>query len=104
MSHYRSLLELAFASQFLLRLFQNSLVDHAIEGEFFIDDTGADVFIEHDLNAVLGYGEIGGIAGAEQIVSTVDDVGLAFESAGEAGLDRFLLVVTWRPACPESSL
>jgi hypothetical protein len=65
MEHYGLLPQLAFRFEFLLCLFQNSVIDNAIESKFFVDDAGADVFVEHDLDAVLSDREIGGITWAE---------------------------------------
>src|SRR5581483_10962860 len=41
---------------------------------------------EHDLDAVVCDGEIGGPAGAEKVVGTIDHVGFAFETRAIAGL------------------
>src|ERR1051325_10219033 len=45
------LLQLSFGAEFLLGNFQDPVVDHAIDREVLIDEAGANVFIEHLLNA-----------------------------------------------------
>ena len=39
-------------------LFQHSIIDHPIKGKLAVDQTGADIFIEHLLNARDGNGKI----------------------------------------------
>ena len=82
-----------FVAQLLLRLFKDAVVDDAVESEFLIDQSGADVFVEHDLDAVLGDREVGGVARTEEIVGAAGDIRISCESGGKAGLDRFFFVV-----------
>jgi hypothetical protein len=49
-----SRLQLPFVFQFLLRLFEDVVVDDSVQSELLIDDAAADVFVEHDLNAIYG--------------------------------------------------
>jgi hypothetical protein len=81
-------------SQFLLGLLQNPVIDDPVQGKFLVDESAADVLVEHDLNAVVRDGQIDSIAGAEEIVGSVYDLGLTFESGGKADFDRFLFVVS----------
>ena len=53
-NHDYSRLQLPFVFQFLLRLFEDVVVDDSVQSELLIDDAAADVFVEHDLNAIYG--------------------------------------------------
>jgi hypothetical protein len=83
-----------FVSQFLLGLFQDTVVDDFVQGKLFVDKAAADVLVEHDLNAVQRNREVDGVAGAEEIVGSAYDIRLAFEPGGKADFDRFLFVVS----------
>ena len=54
------MLQLTFGAQLLLGDFENPVVDHTIDGEVFFDQTGADIFIEHLLDARHGNRQIAG--------------------------------------------
>ena len=41
-------------SRLQLRLFEDVVVDDSVQSELLIDDAAADVFVEHDLNAIYG--------------------------------------------------
>jgi hypothetical protein len=52
--HDYSRFQLPFVFQFLLRLFENTVVDDSVQGKLLIDDPAANVFVEHYLNAIYG--------------------------------------------------
>src|SRR5947208_5580635 len=87
-----SLVQLAFFPEFLLRLFQNAVIDDSIESKFLVDEAGANVFVQHNLGAIYRDGKVDCITWYKKIVGSVDDVGLASESRGVAGFNRLLLV------------
>src|SRR5580765_8558455 len=91
--HQPDLFQPSFFSQLLLRLFEELIVDHPIQRKVFVDDAGADIFVEHNLDSILSDRQVGRIAGAEEIVSAVDDIRFALKPGGITGLDRLLFVV-----------
>src|ERR1051325_7739848 len=88
------LLQTAFAFQFLLGALENALIDDAVEGHLFVDETGANILVEHELDAVGRDRQVRGVCGLIEIVGPAHDVRIAFEPGGVAGFERLFLART----------
>src|SRR5215472_3214796 len=100
--------QLTFLAQLLLGLFEDAIVNDPVQSELFIDNAATNIFVEHDLNAIRGHGEVHRIAGNKEIVGAIDDIRFSFKACGVAGLYRLLFVVLdelhSRDDCLEESL
>src|SRR5438094_9799710 len=88
-----SLVQLAFFPEFLLRLLQNAVIDDSIESKFLVDEAGANVFVQHNLDATHRDGKVDCIICYKKIVGSGDDVRLASESPGVAARNGLFLAV-----------
>src|SRR2546422_5089009 len=81
-----------FPSQLFLGLLEDSVIDDLVQGHFFIHEAVADVFIQHELDAVHGHGKIRSKTAGIKIVGLAYRFRVALEASIEARLDRLLFI------------
>jgi len=80
----------SFLPQFLLGPFEDAIVDDPIYGHLLVHEAVADIFIQHELDAIHGDGQIRGEPAEIKIIGLADDFRVPFETGFEARFDRLL--------------